>query len=97
MKNIGMFYGNKNTAIEAYRKHSQSANWMAREFCTVTCNPREMTITYDDRIRYMYFGFDMEGDAQARIAGITFEAVFSEDLHAGDKQYVMTRFRPRVS
>lgn len=94
MKNIGMFYGRRSSAIEAYRKHSQTANWMAREFRTVTINPSEMTIIYNDEVRYMYFAFDKEGDAQSKIAGISFDAVFSEDLYPADKQYVLTRFRP---
>lgn len=92
--NIGMFYGNRQVAIEAYRKHSQSANNDARSYGTVTVNPRSMTITFDN-VRYMYYSFDNDGDAQMKVQGIPFQAIFSEDLHPKDKQYVMSRFRPR--
>jgi hypothetical protein len=95
MKNIGMFYGSTVTAVEAYRKHSQQANNDARDYGKVTVNPKMMTITFDDDIRYMYYGFDKDGDAQSRVQGIPFQAIFSENLHPKDKQYVMTRFRPR--
>lgn len=96
MKNIGMFYGSKLAAIETYRKHSQQANNSARDYGTVTVNPKDMTITFDD-VRYMYYSFDKEGDAQRKVQGIPFQAIFSEDLHTKDKEYVMTRFRPRFS
>lgn len=97
MINIGMFYGRGRVATEAYRKHCLNANSMAREFSTVTCNPRKMTITYNDDVRYMYYAFENEGDAQARVAGINFQAIFSEGLHDADKQYLLTRFRPVLS
>lgn len=95
MKNIGMFYGSKQAATEAYQKHSQQANNSARDYGVITVNPRAMTITFD-YVRYMYYSFDNEGDAQ-RIAGIPFQAIFSEDLNQKDKEYVMTRFRPRLT
>lgn len=96
MKNIGMFYGSKQAAVEAYRKHSQRANNSASDYCVITVNPKRMTITFDD-VCYMYYSFENEGDAQKIIAGIPFQAIFSEDLHQKDKDYVMTRFRPRLT
>lgn len=96
MKNIGMFYGQRSSAIEAFRKHSQTANNLARDYRTVNVNPKEMTIIYDNEIRYMYYGFEKDGDAQSRVAGINFQAIFSENLYHADKQYVLTRFRPSL-
>lgn len=92
MKIIGMFFANKDDTIEAYRKHSQSANNSASDFGTVIVNPKEMTITFDDW-QYRYYTFNQESDVM-RICGIRFDAVFSEVIDPYCKWYIMTRFRP---
>lgn len=95
MKNIGMFYENSLDAIDDYRKHSQSANNSARQYCTVTINPSEMTITIDS-VRWKYYVFKQFDDVQS-IAGIQFDAVFCEVRDPKIKSYIMSRFRPRLT
>lgn len=94
MKNIGMFFEKRSEVIEAYRKHSQQSNNMARDFGTVIVNPAQMTITCDD-VCWMYYAFESFEDA-VRISGINFAAVICEISDRRIKDYIMTRLRPFV-
>lgn len=93
MKTIGMFFSNKQDTVEAYRKHSQSANSLARDYGVVTVNPAEMTITTDD-IKWRYYTI-VNGEDVNKIAGIQFDAVFSEVTDPYAKIFITSRFRPR--
>ena len=93
MKNVGMFYANSFDMIEAYRYHSQMYNNHAREYGSVTVNPSQLTIRLDD-VKYLYYSFPNDTNIN-NIAGIQFDAVFSEVVDAKAKQFIMSRFRPR--
>lgn len=95
MKTIGMFYKNSSDMVNAYREHSQKFNNYAREYGSVTVNPSKMTIIIDD-VRRMYFSFP-NCDEINNIAGIEFDAIFSEVVDPQAKQFIMTRFRPRLN
>lgn len=95
MMNIGMFYEKKLDAIDDYRKHSQSANSLARQHGSVTVNPSEMKITIDG-VQWHYYNFRDFEDVH-RIAGIQFDAVFCEVRDRKIKSYIMSRFRPRLT
>lgn len=95
MKYIGMFFANNDDMIEAYRKHSQSAQNSARDFSVVTVNPSQMTIVIADR-KWMYYTFK-DASRINDIAGIQFDAIFSEVTDLYCKQYIMSRFRPRFN
>lgn len=92
MKLIGMFYAHRNDMIEAFRKHSQTYQNYAREYGSVTVNPSELKIQIDD-VRYLYFAFP-NADRINMIAGLQFDAVFSEVVDPEAKWFIMTRFRP---
>jgi hypothetical protein len=95
MKNIGMFYNNKHDTIEAFRKHSQNVQSLARQYGVVTVNPSEMKIIVDD-CKWLYYTF--EDDSRINdIAGIQFDAIFSEVIDPKAKWYIMTRFRPGLN
>lgn len=93
MKTIGMFFSKKQDTVEAYRKHSQSVNSLARNYGTTTVNPAEMTITTDD-IKWRYYTI-VDGVDFHKIASIQFDAVFSEVTAPYAKMFIMSRFRPR--
>lgn len=95
MKIIGMFYSNKMDMIDAFRKHSQNYQSTARQYGTVTINPKEMKIVVDDR-KWFYYTF--EDDSRINdISGIQFDAIFSEVVHPKAKWYISTRFRPGLN
>lgn len=94
MKTIGLFFANSHDTVRAYRRHSQSANNSARYYGVVSVNPKEMTITCDDW-KYMYYTCNTENDVD-RIAGIEFDAIFSEVVDPYCKRMIMSRFRPRL-
>lgn len=93
MKTIGMFFSNKEDMISAYRKHSQSVNNLARSYGTTTVNPSQVTITVDD-YKWRYYAFE-DDKCVHKIAGIQFDAVFSEVTDPYAKMFIMSRFRPR--
>lgn len=95
MKNIGMFFADNYDMIEAYRKHSQSAQNSARDFSVVTTNPSQMTIVTGDR-KWMYYTFK-DASRINDIAGIQFDAIFSEVVDPEAKWFIMSRFRPRFN
>lgn len=93
MKHVGMFFSNKDATLEAYRKHSQQANNMARSFSSVTVKPAEMKIITDD-ITWHYCRVEKYEDV-IPFSGIVFDAVFSEVTDPEAKMFLVTRFRPR--
>lgn len=95
MKQIGMFFSNSRDMIEAYRAHSQQYNSLAREFGCVSVNPTEFTIRVDN-LKWMYYSFPNDDNIN-RIAGIQFDAIFSEVVHPKAKWFIITRFRPRFN
>lgn len=92
MRKIGMFYGSRTRMLEQFEKHAYSLSNPSYGHFEV--NPRTLTITVGD-YKYMYYSFEREGDALARVQGIEFDAMFSEDLNEHCKRYVLSRFRPR--
>lgn len=95
MKLIGMFYSNSRDMIEAFRSHSQRYQTIAREYGSVTVNPAQMMIIVDD-VKWLYFSFPND-DHINRIAGLQFDAVFSEVVDPKAKWFIMTRFRPGLN
>lgn len=95
MKKIGMFFANSRDMIESFRKHSQSYQSLARDYGSVTVNPSEMTITVDN-YKWLYYSFP-NTDHIYRIAGIEFDAVFSEVVDPDVKWFILSRFRPRFN
>ena len=95
MKLIGMFYSNSRDMIEAFRSHSQRYQSLAREYGSVTVNPAEFKIVVDD-IKWLYYSFP-NSDHINRIAGLQFDAVFSEVIDPKAKWFIMTRFRPGLN
>lgn len=97
MKKIGMFFANSHDMIEAYRAKSQMYNCLARNYGSVTVNPSAMTITVDD-IKWMYYSFPNADHINLiKIAGIQFDAIFSEVVDPKAKWFITTRFRPGLN
>lgn len=92
MKNIGMFYSSRSEMVKAFREHANRCDPLLFN-CHVKVNPRSETIEIGDT-RWMYFTFIKDKDVH-RIAGINFDAIFSEVVNPYCKRYMMTRFRPR--
>jgi hypothetical protein len=95
MKLIGMFYSNSRDMIEAFRLHSQNYQTLARNYGSVTVNPAEMKIVVDDR-KWLYYSFPNDDNIN-RIAGLQFDAVFSEVVDPKAKWFIMSRFRPGLN
>lgn len=90
-----MFYSNSRDMIEAFRSHSQRYQNHAREYGSVTVNPAEFSIKVDDVV-WRYYSFP-NADHINRIAGLQFDAVFSEVFDPEAKWFIMTRFRPGLN
>lgn len=95
MKLIGMFYANTRDMIEEFRRHSQHYQTLASYYGSVSVNPSKMIIKVDD-IHYRYYAFPNDDNINI-IAGLQFDAVFSEVVDPDAKWYIMTRFRPGLN
>lgn len=93
MRKIGMFYGSRVRMLEQFEKHVNAVSGPHFGNDVKVCG-RTMTITVGN-YKYMYYAFEREGSALTKIAGIEFDAMFSEDLNEHCKRYVLSRFRPR--
>jgi hypothetical protein len=94
MKNIGMFYNTTYEMREAFKAHADRSDPIHYD-CYVKVCPRSETITIDN-IRWMYYTFREDKDVM-QIAGINFDAIFSEVVNPYCKQWIMTRFRPGLN
>lgn len=94
MKNIGMFYSNRSDMCKAFKEHADRSDPVLYD-CHVKVNTRAETIEIHDT-RWMYYTFTEDKDVM-RIAGINFDAIFSEIVNPYCKRYIMTRFRPGLS
>jgi hypothetical protein len=94
MKNIGMFYNTVGEMHEAFKAHADRADPIHYD-CYVKVCPRSATITIDN-VRWMYYTFREDKDVM-KIAGINFDAIFSEVVNPYCKRWIMTRFRPGLN
>lgn len=92
MKHIGMIFDNQVALNAAFYMHAWGTSLGGGETSGVNTGMR--TIESADR-RYSYILIKDDSDV-VKISGIEFDAIFSEVTDPHCKQYIMSRFRPRV-